>query len=38
MFDDGSAAEELLAEYYEKSDPHDHYYPMGDREDERSQA
>lgn len=37
MFDDGSAAEELLAEYYEKSDPHDHYYPMGEREDERTQ-
>lgn len=26
MFDDGSAAEEMLGEYYEKHDPHNHYY------------
>lgn len=26
MFDDGSAAEEMLNEYYESHDPHDHYY------------
>jgi len=38
MFDDGSAAEELLTSYYEQGDPHDHYYPMGEREDERSGA
>jgi len=38
MFDDGSAAEEMLADVYEKHDPHDHYYPYGEFEDERSGA
>lgn len=35
MFDDGSAAEELLVNYYEHGDPHDHYRPF---ENERSEA
>lgn len=26
MFDDGSASEEMLGEFFEKHDPHDHYY------------
>lgn len=26
MFDDGSASEEMLAEYFERHDVHDHYY------------
>lgn len=38
MFDDGSAAEELLESYYEHGDPHEHYYPLGEREDARSEG
>ena len=38
MFDDGSAAEELLEAYYEKADPHNHYYPWGEIDNERSGA
>ena len=29
MFDDGSAAEEMLHDLYETADPHDHYRPYG---------
>lgn len=36
MFNDGSAAEEALANLYEKTDPHDHYHPYGERENERT--
>ena len=37
MFDDGSAAEELLENYYEKSDPHNHYYATSDTEEKSGQ-
>jgi transcriptional regulator with XRE-family HTH domain len=33
MFDDGSAAEEMLAEYFESHDPHDHYYVASDNDE-----
>lgn len=33
LFDDGSAAEQMLASLYEPADPHDHYRPYGDRTD-----
>jgi transcriptional regulator with XRE-family HTH domain/RecB family exonuclease len=33
MFDDGSAAEEMLAEYFEGHDPHDHYYVASDNDE-----
>ena len=35
LMDDGSDWEGLLTEHYEHHDPHDHYYPYGEREVER---
>jgi hypothetical protein len=32
LFDDGSAAEEMLQAHYEKGRPHAHYFPYGERE------
>jgi transcriptional regulator with XRE-family HTH domain len=32
MFDDGSASEEMLASVYEPHDPHDHYKPLDNNE------
>jgi hypothetical protein len=32
LFDDGSAAEEMLQAYYRQGSPHEHYFPLGERE------
>lgn len=36
LFDDGSAAEELLAEHYVSGNPHEYYFPYGEKEHTRA--